>query len=98
MARFDADALTLKVGSRLHHQFYSANSWLLRPGLTPNGVYLAAPSITGAVVVFNLDSGKVTAVLRDHEECEVRQITFHPEIPFLVSCGDDGQVKVRFSQ
>jgi WD40 repeat protein len=98
LAKFDADALSLKVTGRLRHPFYSANSWLLRPGLSPNGVYLAAPSITGAVVVFNLDSGKVGAVLRDHEECEVRQISFHPEIPFLVSCGDDGRVKIRFSQ
>lgn len=98
MAKLDLKSYKWQVHTRLHHQAYSANSWLLRPGLSENKTYLAAPTITGSIVIFNLDSGRVTAILKAHEESEVRQICFHPTLPFLGSCGDDGQVRLYFGK
>ena len=87
----------LTVLRRLQHPAYQANSWLLRPGLTPNGHYLAAPTAHGRVLVFSLATGHCTALLHHHADSEVRQVAFHPRLPLLVSCGDDAHVRIYFA-
>ncbi|KAJ1676424.1 hypothetical protein EV182_008216, partial [Spiromyces aspiralis] len=71
---------------------YLSNSWLIR--ITSNGRYLLAPTLNGQVFVFHLATGQVTAVLRDHESLEVRDVKFHPFRKLLFTCSDDGMVKV----
>ncbi|KAL1915225.1 uncharacterized protein VTP21DRAFT_7501 [Calcarisporiella thermophila] len=77
---------------RYKHPDYYANSWLMK--IASNGRYLAAPTIQGQVFIYNLKSGDVTAILKDHEDLEVRDVIFHPYRPLLFTSGDDGRVKV----
>ncbi|KAG9303200.1 hypothetical protein G9A89_000735 [Geosiphon pyriformis] len=78
---------------KYQHEDYHANSWLMK--ISSNGRYLTAPTMTGQVMVFNLRTGEVTSILRDHEEdLEVRDVIFHPWKPLLFTCADDGCVKV----
>jgi hypothetical protein len=44
---------------------YHSNSWLVK--VASNGRYLLAPTIYGQIFVFNLLSGQVSAILKDHE-------------------------------
>lgn len=44
---------------------YHANSWLVK--VSSNGRYLLAPTIHGQIFVFNLLSGQLTAILKNHE-------------------------------
>lgn len=44
---------------------YHANSWLVK--ITSNGRYVLAPTIYGQIFVFNMKSGNVTAILKEHE-------------------------------
>ncbi|KAI8621386.1 WD40-repeat-containing domain protein [Chytriomyces sp. MP71] len=75
------------------HPCYEANSWPTR--LTATATTLFAPTNLGDVVIFDLPSGAVGAVLRDHEpETEVRDVLVHPDLPVIFTCGDDGGIKV----
>jgi WD40 repeat protein len=71
---------------------YHSNSWLIK--ITSNGRYIAAPTYDGKVFLFNLKTGKVSGMLHYHEDVEVRDVIFHPYKPLLLSCSDDGTVKV----
>ncbi|CAO3679170.1 unnamed protein product [Umbelopsis vinacea] len=73
------------------HEDYHSNSWLVK--VASNGRYLLAPTIYGQIFVFNLLSGQVSAILKDHEDLEVRDVLFHPYRPLIFSSGDDGYVK-----
>ncbi|CDS14390.1 hypothetical protein LRAMOSA06559 [Lichtheimia ramosa] len=77
---------------RYGHEDYHANSWLVK--ITTNGRYLLAPTIYGQLFVFNMLTGQVTAVIKEHEDLEVRDVIFHPYRPLVFSSGDDGYVKV----
>ena len=85
-----------KIINRLKHPLYNANSWLIKPATTQNGEYLAAPTITGQILIFNLKSGQMTANFHCHDDSEVRQVTFHPKLPIMVSCGDDGRIRIYY--
>ncbi|CAG8672671.1 8922_t:CDS:2, partial [Ambispora leptoticha] len=86
-------AFRLEQVRKYQHEDYHANSWLMK--ISSNGRYLMAPTMTGQVMAFNLRTGKVSAILRDHEEdLEVRDVIFHPWKPLLFTCADDGCVKV----
>ncbi|KAI7852340.1 WD40-repeat-containing domain protein [Circinella umbellata] len=74
------------------HEDYHANSWLVK--ITSNGRYLLAPTIYGQIFVFNMATSQLTAILKEHEDMEVRDVIFHPYRPLLFSCGDDGSVKI----
>ncbi|KAI7864499.1 WD40-repeat-containing domain protein [Spinellus fusiger] len=74
------------------HEDYHSNSWLVK--ITSNGRYLLAPTIYGQIFVFNLMHGQLTAILKDHQDIEVRDVIFHPYRPLIFSSGDDGCVKV----
>ncbi|KAI9252833.1 WD40-repeat-containing domain protein [Phascolomyces articulosus] len=74
------------------HEDYHANSWLVK--ITSNGRYLLAPTIYGQIFVFNMSTSQLTAILKEHEDMEVRDVIFHPYRPLLFSCGDDGSVKI----
>jgi len=65
---------------------YHANSWLVK--ITSNGRYLLAPTIYGQIFVFNIKSGQVTAIIKEHQDMEVRDVIFHPYRPLIFSCGD----------
>jgi WD40 repeat protein len=71
---------------------YHSNSWLIK--ITSNGRYIAAPTYDGKVFIYNLKSGKISGKLHYHEDVEVRDVVFHPYKPLLLSCCDDGTVKV----
>ncbi|KAI8384971.1 WD40-repeat-containing domain protein [Radiomyces spectabilis] len=82
----------LEETKRFSHEDYHANSWLVK--ITSNGRYILAPTIYGQIFVFNILTGHLTAILKDHEDIEVRDVVFHPYRPLIFSCGDDGFVKV----
>lgn len=44
---------------------YHANSWLVK--ITSNGRYILAPTIYGQIFVFNMSTGKVSAIIKEHE-------------------------------
>jgi len=56
--------------------------------ITSNGRYLAAPTVNGQVFFFNLMTGQVCCILREHDDREVRDVAFHPTRPVFLSCGD----------
>lgn len=85
-----------KIVNRLKHPLYNANSWLIKLATTENGEYLAAPTINGRILIFNLRSGQMTANFHCHDDSEVRQVTFHPKLPIMVSCGDDGRIIIYY--
>lgn len=74
------------------HEDYHANIWLLR--LATNGRYILAPTTEGKVFVWNVRSRELVAILRDHENREVREIKFHPSKRLILSCGDDSTIRV----
>lgn len=47
------------------HYSYHANSWLVK--ITSNGRYVLAPTIYGQIFVFNMKTGKVSAIIKEHE-------------------------------
>ncbi|KAF9166717.1 capsular associated protein [Actinomortierella ambigua] len=71
---------------------YYSNAWLIK--IASNGRYIMAPTCTGEVFVFNMKTGQVTGILKDHDDVEVRDVIFHPTRPLLFTSGDDGRVKV----
>ncbi|KAJ2623037.1 hypothetical protein GGI26_002646 [Coemansia sp. RSA 1358] len=77
---------------RFYHDEYLSNSWLIR--ITSNGRYLLAPTLNGQVFAFNIATGQVTGILRDHDTIEVRDCKFHPTKNLLFTCSDDGTVKI----
>ncbi|KAI8099614.1 WD40-repeat-containing domain protein [Halteromyces radiatus] len=83
---------TLEEIRRYKHEDYIANSWLVK--VASNGRYMLAPTMYGQVFVFNLLSGQLTAILKHHEDMEIRDVVFHPYAPLMFSSGDDGAVKV----
>ncbi|CAO3692756.1 unnamed protein product [Rhizopus stolonifer] len=82
----------LQQVKKYQNEDYHSNSWLVK--ITSNGRYLLAPTIYGQIFVFNMLTEQVTAILKDHQDMEVRDVIFHPYRPLLFSSGDDGCVKV----
>ncbi|ORX61626.1 WD40 repeat-like protein [Hesseltinella vesiculosa] len=87
----DDAPFVLEEVHRFKHEQYHANSWLVK--ITSNGRYLIAPTITGQLFIFNLLTGKLTGILKSHENMEIRDVMFHPYRPLLFSVGDDGNIK-----
>ncbi|KAI8332815.1 WD40-repeat-containing domain protein [Chlamydoabsidia padenii] len=77
---------------RYEHDKYHANSWLVK--IASNGRYLFAPTMDGQIFVFNILTGHATAIMKDHQDIEVRDIVLHPYLPLLFSSGDDGCVNI----
>ncbi|KAG0210288.1 hypothetical protein BGX28_009444 [Mortierella sp. GBA30] len=77
---------------RFQDEEYFSNAWLIK--ISSNGRYMMAPTCTGEVFVYNLKTGQVTGIIKDHEDVEVRDVIFHPTRPLLFTSADDGQVKV----
>ncbi|KAG0366234.1 WD40-repeat-containing domain protein [Gamsiella multidivaricata] len=77
---------------RFQDEEYFSNAWLIK--IASNGRYLLAPSCTGEVFIFNLKTGQVTGILKDHDDVEVRDVAFHPTRPLLLTSADDGKVRV----
>ncbi|KAI7905051.1 WD40-repeat-containing domain protein [Cokeromyces recurvatus] len=88
----DGGEFRLEEVKRYQNEDYHSNSWLVK--ITSNGRYLLAPTIYGQIFVFNMLTGQVTAILKDHLDMEVRDVIFHPYRPLIFSSGDDGCVKV----
>ncbi|KAJ3124236.1 hypothetical protein HK098_001298 [Nowakowskiella sp. JEL0407] len=82
----------LEIVRQYRHEDYHSNSWYTK--IASNGRYIAAPTFNGQVFIFNIKSGAVTGILRDHKELEVRDVIFHPTRSLLFSCGDDGVVHI----
>ncbi|RUS28424.1 WD40-repeat-containing domain protein [Jimgerdemannia flammicorona] len=76
----------LDVVRKYKHADYFANSWLVK--IASNGRYILAPTPYGQVFVYNIGTGEVTAMLKDHEDLEVRDVLFHPYRPLVFTCGD----------
>jgi hypothetical protein len=47
------------------HEEYHSNSWSVK--IATNGRYLLAPTIYGQIFVFNLLSGQLTAIIKEHQ-------------------------------
>ncbi|GJJ77017.1 hypothetical protein EMPS_09376 [Entomortierella parvispora] len=77
---------------RFQDEEYFSNAWLIK--IASNGRYMMAPTCTGEVFIYNLKTGQVTGVLKDHDDVEIRDVLFHPTRPLLFTSADDGQVKV----
>ncbi|KAF9190347.1 hypothetical protein BGZ51_006786 [Haplosporangium sp. Z 767] len=77
---------------RFQDEEYFSNAWLIK--IASNGRYLMAPTCTGEVFIYNLKTGQVTGILKDHDDVEIRDVIFHPTRPLLFTSADDGQVKV----
>ncbi|KAI1318398.1 hypothetical protein EDD11_006736 [Mortierella claussenii] len=77
---------------RFQDEEYFSNAWLIK--IASNGRYMLAPTCTGEVFIYNLKTGQVTGVLKDHDDVEVRDVIFHPTRPLLFTSADDGIVKV----
>lgn len=75
---------------QLQHPEYNANSYLMRLTASPHCVL--APTVNGEVFVWSLGTGELCAILRDHDEREVRDIILHPTRPLLLTCADDCKV------
>ncbi|KAG1053228.1 hypothetical protein G6F43_004683 [Rhizopus delemar] len=88
----DGEQFRLEQVKKYQNEDYHSNSWLVK--ITSNGRYLLAPTIYGQIFVFNMLTEQVTAILKEHQDMEVRDVIFHPYRPLLFSCGDDGCVKV----
>ncbi|KAJ3019769.1 hypothetical protein HKX48_001785 [Thoreauomyces humboldtii] len=83
---------TLSEVKRYQHEEYCSNSWLTK--IASNGRYVFAPTYDGGVVIFNLATGDVSGILRDHEGVEVRDVVFGWRSKWVATCSDDGTVKV----
>ncbi|KAI8805036.1 WD40-repeat-containing domain protein [Cladochytrium replicatum] len=88
----DGGQFSLELFKQYSDEKYLSNSWLVK--ISSNGRYVAAPTFDGQVFLFELATGQVVEVLKDHEACEVRDVIFHPSRPMLFTTGDDGAVKV----
>ncbi|KAI7896073.1 WD40-repeat-containing domain protein [Mucor mucedo] len=55
----------LQTIQKYTHESYHANSWLVK--ITSNGRYVLAPTIYGQIFVFNMKTGKVSAIIKEHE-------------------------------
>ncbi|KAI9470667.1 MAG: WD40-repeat-containing domain protein [Benjaminiella poitrasii] len=88
----DGGEFKLEEVKRYQDEDYHSNSWLVK--ITSNGRYILAPTIYGQIFVFNMLTGQVTAILKDHLDMEVRDVIFHPYKPLIFSSGDDGCIKV----
>ncbi|KAF9116331.1 hypothetical protein BGX27_003324 [Mortierella sp. AM989] len=77
---------------RFQDEEYFSNAWLIK--IASNGRYLMAPTCTGEVFIYNMKTGQVTGILKDHDDVEVRDVIFHPTRPLLFTSADDGLVKV----
>jgi WD40 repeat protein len=80
---------------------YNANSWLMK--LAVSGSSLFVPTVTGELFCIDLNlallpecklSDCMTAHIRHHDPLEVRQALLHPDLPLLLTCADDGMVKI----
>ncbi|KAI8905117.1 WD40-repeat-containing domain protein [Gorgonomyces haynaldii] len=84
----------LEKVKEFHDQSYFSNSWLIK--ICSNGRYVAAPTFDGNVFLFHLKTGKVAAILRDHQEIEVRDVLFHPTRKLFFTCADGSLADVRW--
>ncbi|KAI9489101.1 WD40-repeat-containing domain protein, partial [Zychaea mexicana] len=67
---------------KFSHEDYHANSWLVK--ITSNGRYLLAPTIYGQIFVFNMSSGQLTAILKEHEDGSVKIYTYKSEMEAML--------------
>ncbi|KAI9255841.1 WD40-repeat-containing domain protein [Helicostylum pulchrum] len=64
----------LQTVKKYIHEDYHANSWLVK--ITSNGRYILAPTIYGQLFVFNMKTGKVSAIIKEHEDGYVKVYTY----------------------
>ncbi|KAI8817526.1 WD40-repeat-containing domain protein [Fimicolochytrium jonesii] len=88
------DEFRLEEVKRYQHAEYLSNSWLTK--ISSNGRYILAPTYDGAVVVFNMASGAVTAVLRDHDGMEVRDVVLGWRSKWIATCSDGESLYLSF--
>ncbi|KAI8140478.1 WD40-repeat-containing domain protein [Fennellomyces sp. T-0311] len=69
-----AGKFTLETVKKFKHEDYHANSWLVK--ITSNGRYILAPTIYGQIFVFNILTGQLTAILKEHEDGFVKVYTY----------------------
>lgn len=60
---------------------------------SPDGKQLAVAAVSGPVVVFDADSGRVLHELTGHG-FGTAAVAFHPTQPVLATCGQDGKARV----
>ena len=65
-------------------------TWLLR--MKSNGYYVLVPTSNGKIFVFNVLTGFLTCVLADHDQTDIRDISFHPSKKILATCAEDSTI------
>ncbi|KAL0477070.1 hypothetical protein AKO1_006131 [Acrasis kona] len=88
----------IKTISTFKHPEYLSNSWLTKINTSFNKRYLFAPTSNGKVFIWNIQTNKLAAVLHDHADEEVRDVTIHPTKNLLLTCGDDAKAKIYKSE
>lgn len=43
-----------------------------------------------------MQTGQITANFYTHDDSEVRHVAFHPKLPLMASCGDDGRIRIYY--
>jgi hypothetical protein len=59
------DPFQLVSVQKYYHEDYHSNSWYIK--ISSNGRYISAPTFMGQIFFFNLATGKVSAILKDHD-------------------------------
>ncbi|KAI8379820.1 WD40-repeat-containing domain protein [Choanephora cucurbitarum] len=68
------ETFRLEEVKRYQNPDYHSNSWLVK--ITSNGRYILAPTIYGQIFVFNMLTGNVSAILKDHQDGCVKVYTY----------------------
>ncbi|KAK5822562.1 WD40-repeat-containing domain protein, partial [Linnemannia elongata] len=75
---------------------YFSNAWLIK--ISSNGRYLMAPTCTGEVFIYNLKTGQVTGVLKDHDDGQVRVYTYSKAEDLSKALRDSEETQRRDSE
>jgi len=65
-------------------------------GVSSTSRYIAMGSDAGRVLIWNLYSAKIVAILSDHV-AQTTALEFHPHFPFLATADDNGCVHIYTS-
>ncbi|KAF9431009.1 hypothetical protein BGZ94_000476 [Podila epigama] len=81
---------------RFQDEEYFSNAWLIK--IASNGRYMLAPTCTGEVFIYNLKTGQVTGILKDHEDGQVKVYTYKNEEDLAKAAKDAAETAEKESE
>jgi WD40 repeat protein/serine/threonine protein kinase len=87
----DVSIWSIPDGQRLHH--YQTADRITHIAYSPDGVFLATASRSGAERIWNAGTGELQAELRNHRDL-ISWVEFDPTSTLVVSAGADGKVTI----